>query len=85
MRRWKMAYLGAIVLIATGATTPPPELEAYLSYSFVSDIVSNQRNESFAWLEMRNGHRAVWVAEGPSAKPRLLYSSGSDDGMELAA
>ena len=79
-----MAFLGAIVLIATGAATPPPELEAFLSYPFVSDIAGNQRNETFAWLEMRNGVRAVWIAEGPSAKPRLLYSSGSDDGMELA-
>ena len=84
MRRRTMAFLGAIVLIVTGATSPPPQLEAYLSYPFVSDIVGNRRNESFAWLEMRNGERAVWVAEGPSAKPRLLYSSGSDDGMELA-
>ena len=84
MRRLTTAFLGAIVLIATGATTPPPKLEAYLSYPFVSDIAGNQRGESFAWLEMRNGVRAVWIAEGPSEKPRLLYSSGSDDGMELA-
>ena len=69
MRQRTMAFLGAIVLIATGATMPPPKLEAFLS---------------FAWLEMRNGVRAVWIAEGPSAKPRLLYSSGSDDGMELS-
>jgi hypothetical protein len=58
-----MAFLGAIVLIATGAATPPPELEAFLSYPFVSDIAGNQRNETFAWLEMRNGVRAVWIAE----------------------
>ena len=50
MRRRTMAFLGAIVLIATGAATPPPELEAFLSYPFVSDIAGNQRNESFAWL-----------------------------------
>ena len=84
MRRRRMTFLSAILLIATGAATPPPELEAFLSYPFVNDIVGNQHNESFAWLEMRNGVRAVWIAEGPSAKPRLLYSSESDDGMELA-
>ena len=66
MQRRTMAFLGAIVLIATGAATPPPELESFLSYPFVSDIVGNGRTDSFAWLEMRNGVRAVWVAEGPA-------------------
>lgn len=84
MRQWTVAYLGTIMLVATGAATPPAALEAYLSYPFVSGIVSNERSESFAWLEMRNGVRSVWISEGPSAKPRLLYSTGSDDGMELA-
>ena len=84
MRRRTMAFLGASVLVATGATTPPPKLEAFLSFPFVSDIAANQRSESFAWLEIRNGVRTVWIAEGPSASPRLLYSSESDDGMELA-
>ena len=62
MRQRTMAFLGAIVLIATGATMPPPKLEAFLSYPFVSDIAGNRRSDSFAWLEMRNGVRAVWIA-----------------------
>ena len=65
------------------STTPPPGLEAFLGYPFVSELAGDPQGEVIAWSQMVNGVRNIWVAQGPDYAPRQITHSNADDGQEL--
>lgn len=77
-----LAYLGSA--LAAKAAPPPPQLEAYLSYPFLTELTAPENGGKLAWVEMRRGVRNVWLLSGPSATPLKLTAGNQDDGMELA-
>lgn len=69
---------------AVARTAPPPDLERYLSYSFVSELKAPDTGDRFAWVELHKGVRNLWLADGPDFRPRQLTDGTQDDGQELS-
>ena len=86
MRRFRLAAIAAALLSASAQAAPPlPEdLAEFLSYPFLSELTAPEQGGALAWIEMRNGVRNVWVAQGPDFAPKQLTNGTADDGIELA-
>ncbi|WP_293969369.1 prolyl oligopeptidase family serine peptidase [Sphingomonas sp.] len=83
-KRW-LAILGCFGAAITAAhAASPPDLEDFLSYPFVTDLVAPDQGGRLAWIEMRQGRRSVWLATGRDLAATRLVGTGLDDGMELA-
>ncbi|MBV8972096.1 MAG: S9 family peptidase [Sphingomonadaceae bacterium] len=78
------AVAGSVMLAsAATAATPPPSLDAMLSYPFVDQLIAASAGDRIGWLTTVNGVRTVWTAAAPGFAPRKVASTGTDDGQEL--
>ena len=92
MRKRFLIAAAAAIYAAAGATAwaqsapstaPPPGLQAFLSYPFVSDLAAAEKGGAIAWVQNIRGVRNLWVAQGPDFAPRALTRLTADDGQEL--
>lgn len=60
-------------------------LESVLSSPYPTDLTASPRGDAFAWAFDDQGHRNVWVAQGPDFKARRLTRFDLDDGQEITA
>jgi dipeptidyl aminopeptidase/acylaminoacyl peptidase len=58
-------------------------LEQVLSYPYPSALVTAENGEHLAWVINLRGVRNVWVADGPTFKPRQITHFNQDDGQEI--
>ena len=65
------------------APLPPPGLETQLSYPFLDGLTAAARADRVAWITVVKGVRSIWTASAPGFAPRLVWSSGTDEGQEL--
>src|SRR5581483_9311538 len=74
-----------LVLALPSAAAPPANftMAQVLDYPFVSGLVAAERADRIAWVRNVGGVRNVWVAEGPSFKPRQITRYTQDDGQEI--
>ena len=68
---------------AAGAQTSSFTLEQVFGYPYPLELRASRSGARVAWIENRRGVRNIWVAEGPSWKPRPLTGNTADDGQEL--
>ncbi len=74
----------ALILGSDAAyAAPQQKLESFLSYSFLNGLSTPEAGNRIGWIELRQGVRTIWIAEGPDFQPRRVASSGLDDGQEL--
>lgn len=59
-------------------------LSQVLSYPFPNALVSSSDGKSIAYVLNERGVRSIWFAQAPAFAPRMLWSSGSDDGQEIS-
>jgi dipeptidyl aminopeptidase/acylaminoacyl peptidase len=59
-------------------------LSQILSYSFPSAPVRDAGGNAIAYTLDTQGVRTVWFARGPQFAPKMVWSSGADDGQELS-
>src|SRR5580698_10117898 len=59
-------------------------LSQILSYSFPSAPVRDAGGNAIAYTLDTQGVRTVWFARGPRFAPKMVWSSGTDDGQELS-
>jgi dipeptidyl aminopeptidase/acylaminoacyl peptidase len=86
MRAWRLAIIVGMSLARPALhAAPPPDLENFLSYPFLTNLVSPEQGGRLAWIEVRQGKRAVWLAKGADLAATRLAGTGLDDGMELSA
>ncbi len=78
-----LAVLGSLAAAPVPAA-PPPDLETFLAYPFLTGLVAPEKGGALAWIEVRQGKRSVWLARGADLAAKRLAGSGLDDGMELA-
>lgn len=70
--------------VANAAANPGTfTMEQVLSYPFVPELVAAKTGDAIAFIRVLKGVRNVWVASGPSFKPRQVTSYSMDDGQEL--
>src|SRR5918996_4020202 len=55
------------------------------SYPFPTELTAAASGSRIAWALDEQGHRNVWVAEGPRFEARRLTSYMTDDGQELTS
>ena len=55
-----------------------PDLTAYMSYPFETDLVAAPHGGAIAWVQMRRGVRNVFVARAPDWAPRQVTRNTSD-------
>ncbi|MBL8959804.1 MAG: S9 family peptidase [Gemmatimonadetes bacterium] len=79
--------LVAIWSLVAGPLRSQPSftLEQVRSYPFASDLVAATRAPRVAWAFNAQGHRNIWVADGPSWTGRALTRFDRDDGQELSS
>ncbi len=80
------AFMAALCMVLiNGATAADGQftLEQVMSAPFPSDLVAAPTGSRLAWAFDAQGHRNIWVAEGPQFKPRQLTAYNEDDGQEL--
>lgn len=58
-------------------------LAQVLSYPFPNALVSSQDGKNIAYVLNVRGARSLWFAQAPDFKPRMLWTSGADDGQEI--
>ena len=59
-------------------------LSQILSYPFPSAPVRDSAGNAIAYTLDTQGVRTVWFAHGPQFQPKMLWTSGTDDGQELS-
>ncbi|MET0309970.1 MAG: prolyl oligopeptidase family serine peptidase [Sphingomonas sp.] len=88
-KRLLLAGIAGISLAATAVsaqTVPvPPQLEAYISYAYTSQLATPDTGDKVAWVEMHKGVRNVWVAQAPDFVPHKLTNGTQDDGQDLTS
>lgn len=62
-----------------------PTFEAIKSYPFPTELAAAASGARLVWALNEQGHRNLWVAEGPAFTPRRLTSYLRDDGQELTS
>jgi dipeptidyl aminopeptidase/acylaminoacyl peptidase len=86
-KRLLLAGIAGISLMAmpvrSAGPAVPPQLEAYLSYAFVSGLASPDSGDQIAWVSLHKGVRNVWIARAPDFQPRKLTNGTEDDGQDL--
>ena len=60
-------------------------LSQALSFPLPAALVSGAGGNSIAYVLNESGVRSVWYAQAPAFQPRMLWSSGKDDGQELTS
>lgn len=58
-------------------------MEQVLAYPFVPELAAAKSGDAIAFLRVVKGVRNLWVANGPSFRPRQVTSYASDDGQEI--
>ena len=74
---------GAAAVPASSEPGPPADLIEQLSYPFLAGLVGAEHGNRIAWVSNLKGIRSVWTAATPDFHPRLVYTTGKDDGQEL--
>ena len=90
-RTWQLggALLACSTILAAPASAQAPAsagtftMEQVLSYPFVPEIDAAQKGDAIAFVRVLKGVRNVWVANGPSLRPRQVTQYTADDGQEL--
>ncbi|HWF00988.1 MAG TPA: prolyl oligopeptidase family serine peptidase [Caulobacteraceae bacterium] len=77
------ALFAAAPLAAAAVPAVPPDLPAFLSYPFESDLVAARDGGEIAWVQNLAGVRNVFVGRGPSFSPVQITHATADDGQEI--
>jgi dipeptidyl aminopeptidase/acylaminoacyl peptidase len=86
-------WLGALIFTGTVLSGPAPvqaaengrqfTLEQVLAYPFVPELAAAEKGDAIAFVRVLKGARNVWLANGPTFRPRQVTSYVADDGQEL--
>ncbi len=60
-------------------------LAQVLSFPFPNALVSSSSGQSIAYVLNEKGVRSLWFAQAPAYAPKMLWSSGKDDGQEITS
>ncbi len=60
-------------------------LSQVLSLPFPATLVQGPNGHSIAYVLNESGVRSIWFAQAPQYAPRMLWSSGRDDGQEITS
>lgn len=58
-------------------------LNQVMSFPFPAALVHGDSGKSIAYVLDEEGVRSIWFAAAPAYAPRMLWSSGTDDGQEI--
>ncbi|MGB8493277.1 MAG: prolyl oligopeptidase family serine peptidase [Candidatus Acidiferrum sp.] len=72
------------VSVQRGGAQQTFTLEQVLSAPFPANLTASKTGEKLAWTLDEQGHRNIWVAEGPGFAARRLTAYNEDDGGELS-
>jgi dipeptidyl aminopeptidase/acylaminoacyl peptidase len=79
-----LAASGALFVWPAFAQAPGTfTMEQVISYPFVPEIEAAEKGDSIAFVRVLKGVRNVWVADGPTFKPRQVTQYTADDGQEI--
>ena len=82
------APLVALALLTAPAADPGQSaftMQQVKSYPFPNGLAAAATGERIAWAMNQEGHRNIWVAEGPDFTARRLTEYLQDDGQELSS
>jgi Tol biopolymer transport system component len=60
-------------------------LSQALSFPLPASLVSSPNGDSIAYVLNESGVRSIWFAQAPQFQPRMLWTSGKDDGQEITS
>ena len=84
-RRLTTVFLS--VLVACGFVKVPQAnaftMAQVLHYPYADELSAAEKADRIAWVRNLNGVRNVWMADGPSFKPRQMTHYTEDDGQEI--
>jgi dipeptidyl aminopeptidase/acylaminoacyl peptidase len=90
MTMWKcsaaLAACGSLFVqssSADAANSGTFTMEQVIAYPFVPEIDAAEKADAIAFVRVLKGVRNIWVADGPSLKPRPMTQYAADDGQEL--
>jgi dipeptidyl aminopeptidase/acylaminoacyl peptidase len=69
--------------VAAQANAGTFTMEQVISYPFVPELDAAEKGNAIAFVRVLKGVRNVWVADGPSFKPRPVTQYTADDGQEI--
>ena len=79
--------MGLVTVAVLGGLDPAraaePSLDPALHYRFKSELVAARRAPAIAWARTLDGARNIWIAQGPTFKPRQVSRWSADDGQEI--
>ena len=84
--RFSMAATLVALCAAAPASSAPTgtfTMQQVLDYPFVDHLSAAEHGDRVAWMKNVAGVRNVWVADGPSFKPRQVTHYTQDDGQEI--
>ena len=84
-RRRFLAVLGGLLLCAPLAAQEGFTMAQVRSYPFPNQLTAATTGSRIAWAMNEQGHRNLYVAEGPDWTPRRLTHYDTDDGQELTS
>ncbi len=73
-----------LVSVQRGDAQQPFTLEQVLSAPFPANLTASKSGWRLAWTLDEQGHRNIWLAEGPGFAARRLTAYNEDDGGELS-
>lgn len=73
-----------LISVQRGGAQQSFTLEQVLSAPFPANLTASKTGQRLAWTLDEQGHRNIWVAEGPGFAARLLTAYNEDDGGELS-
>src|SRR5215469_3016254 len=82
----RLRQLAFATVIASAVSVPALAeftLEQVLHYPFTNEIAAADHADRIAWVRNLGGVRNIWVADGPSFKPRQVTNYDADDGQEI--
>jgi dipeptidyl aminopeptidase/acylaminoacyl peptidase len=77
------AIVAPYAAAATEARNSNFTMEQVLHYPFANELAAAERADRIAWVRNVDGVRNVWVAGGPTFKPRQVTHYNGDDGQEI--
>jgi dipeptidyl aminopeptidase/acylaminoacyl peptidase len=88
LRRLVAALLCSALVVAPASAEAQPAsgtftMEQVISYPFVPELDAAEKGDAIAFVRVLKGVRNVWVADGPSFKPRQVTQYTADDGQEI--
>ncbi len=84
-RRPVLAVITALLLCAPLAAQQGFTVAQVRSYPFPNELTAAATGTRIAWAMNEQGHRNLYVAEGPDWTPRRLTHYDTDDGQELTS